>query len=185
MKVKILDYIDFWQSAKNSTMNTVGKDKGKYPDSEWKRRLLLSEHSPIRKIHISWKWKGLKSWVSVHFTRHKIGIDHFVSTQRTDRTGINRDIEPQGALVNHEVDANAQAIITISRKRLCTGASKETREAWKEFLFELKEVEPELVKCCVKDCIYRGYCYEFMSCNHHKTAEFQEELKAYREGINL
>ena len=184
MKVKLLENHDCWQAAKNATMNTVGKDKGVYPNSQWKRRLLLSEHSPIRKIHLAWKWQGLKSWVSVHITRHKIGIDHFVSTQRTDRTGTNRDLEPQSSLVNHEVDANAQAVITISRKRLCTGASPETREAWKAFLTELKEIEPELARCCVPDCVYRGYCYEFIPCGYSKTDAFQEALKVYREGIN-
>ena len=165
-------------------MNTVGKDKGVYPNSEWKRRLLLSEHSPIRKIHIGWKWSDLKYFCSVHFVRHKIGIEHWVSTQRSDRTGINRDDKPQSAFVNHECEANAQALITISRKRFCTGASIETREAWGATIEEIRKVEPELARCCVKDCIYRGYCYEFKSCGYHKTEAFQEELRDYREGIN-
>lgn len=184
MKVKLLDYIDYWQSAKNATMNTVGKNKGVYPTSSWKRRLLLSEHSPIRKIHISWKWIDLKSWVSVHFTRHKIGIDHFVETQRSDRTGINRDEMPQKTLVNHECDGNAQALITMSRKRFCYGSSPETREAWGATIDEVRIVEPELARCCVKDCVYRGYCYEYTSCGYHKTESFQVELQNYREGIN-
>ena len=184
MEVKILDYTDQWQSVKNATMNTVGKSKGSYPTAEYKRRLILCEHSPIRKLHFGFKFIGLKSWVSVHLTRHKLGIDHFVQTQRTDRTGINRDIMPQGALVNHEVDANAQAIITVSRKRLCSGASLETREAWKAFLVKLKEVEPELVRSCVPDCVYRGHCYEFNTCGYHKTKAYQVALKEYREGIN-
>lgn len=184
MKVKILNHQDNWQDIKNATMNTIGKDKGKYPDNEWKRRLLLSEHSPIRKLKVSWKWEDLKYWVSVHLVRHKIGIEHYVSTQRTDRTNVDRNNLPQDSLVKHECEANAQAIINISRKRLCTQASKETREAWQEFLNNIKDIEPELYKCCVKDCIYRGYCYEFNSCGYHKNEEFQKELKEYREGIN-
>ena len=99
MNITLRNYKDNWQDVKNATMNTIGKDKGAYPSSDWKRRLLLSEHSPIRKLHIGWKWSDLKYWVSVHLVRHKYGIEHFVSTQRTDRTGISRDEMPQNSLV--------------------------------------------------------------------------------------
>lgn len=126
--------------------------------------MLLAEHSPIRKIIVCWKWVGLPSWVSVHFVRHKIGIEHWVQSQRTDRTGIERSNLPQGALVTHECEANAQAIINISRRRLCMQASPETRGAWRAFLEALKEHEPELAKACVPDCVYRGGCFEYESC---------------------
>ena len=64
---------DNWQEIKDATMNTIGKSTGAYPSSEWKRKLLLSEHSPIRKLKISWRWADIKYWVSVHLVRHKIG----------------------------------------------------------------------------------------------------------------
>ena len=99
--IDIFKHEDNWQDIKDSTMNTIGKTTGKYPTSDWKRKLILSEHSPIRRMKFYWRWKDLKSWVSVHFVRHKIGIEHWVSTQRTDRTGINRDESPQGSPVNH------------------------------------------------------------------------------------
>lgn len=184
MKLEMKDYKDQWQSVKNATMNTIGKDSGIYPTSEWKRKLLLSEHSPIRKMTFNWKWIDIKYWSSVHLVRHKIGIDHFVSTQRTDRTGFNRDEISQGALVNHEATANANALITISRKRLCSGASLETRQAWQLVKDEISKVEPELARCMVKECIYRGFCSEMFSCNFHKTPQFLKELEEYREGIN-
>lgn len=185
MKVKIRDYANNWQNIKNATMTTISKDKGIEPSSEWKRKILISEHSPIRKLKIGWKWYDLKYWVSVHLVRHKMGIEHWVSTQRTDRTNINRDEKPQGAFVDHEAEANAQAIINISRKRLCKCASKETQDAWKEFLKELSDVEPELVSCCVADCVYRGHCFEFYSCGYHLTKAFQDERKAYIGNINV
>lgn len=183
MEVKVLKYEDSWQEVKNATMTTINKDGGKYPESEWKRKLLLSEHSPIRKIWFNWKWFNLKSWVSVHFVRHKFGIDHWVCTQRTDRTGINRDESPQGALVMHECQANAQALINISRKRLCSCASKETREAWLEVKKAVGTVEPELASCMVRECIYRGFCPEMFGCGFDKTKEFQIQLEEYRTGI--
>jgi thymidylate synthase ThyX len=97
--------------------------------------------------------------------RHKVGIEHFCQSQRTDIAGIERDELPQNSLVKHICYANAQAIINISRKRLCNKASKETREAWQIFLNALKEYEPEIVNACKKECDYRnGICPEFKSC---------------------
>ena len=180
MNITLRNYKDNWQDVKNATMNTIGKDKGAYPSSDWKRRLLLSEHSPIRKLHIGWKWSDLKYWVSVHLVRHKYGIEHFVSTQRTDRTGISRDEMPQNSLVNHECEANAQALINISRKRLCHCASPETRQAWQKVKSEITLVEPELASVMVKECVYRnGLCPEMFTCGYNKTKLFEEELKEY------
>ena len=175
-----------WRDVANAARTTINKEAGTgEPSSNWKRRMILAEHSPIRKLILSWKWEDLLSWVSVHFVRHKYGIEHWVRTQRTDRTGVNRNELPQGTLIEHECEANAQAIINISRKRLCTQASHETKEAWKEFLKEVvKPNEPELYSCCVPECIYRGHCYEYESCGYHKTAEFRRRLKTYRHKIN-
>ena len=182
MKIELRHYIDYWQDIKNATMNTIGKSTGKYPTSEWKRNLLMSEHSPIRKLKVSWRWEDLKYWISVHLVRHKIGIEHFVSTQRTDRTGVNRDDLPQNNFVNHECEADAQALINISRKRLCNCASVETRQAWQLVKNKIAEVEPELAKCMVRECVYRnGLCPEMFSCNFNKTEAFEKELKDYLE----
>jgi len=174
-----------WREVADSANTTIHKEAGtKEPSSQWKRRMLLCEHSPIRQLLIRCKWYELKSWVSVHFVRHKVGIEHWVRSQREDRTGIKRDELPQSNLVEHEFLANAQAMINISRKRLCNQASPETREAWKAVLEAIKDDQPELYKVCVPDCIYRGWCYEFKSCGYHKTEEFQKRLKEYRSGIN-
>lgn len=107
MEIDIFKHEDNWQDVKDSTMNTIGKTTGVYPTSEWKRKLILSEHSPIRRIKFYWRWKDIKYWVSVHFCRHKVGIEHWIATQRTDRTGIDRNELPQGALVNHACEADA------------------------------------------------------------------------------
>ena len=86
-----------WISDNNKEMldgarNTVNKPSAlEQPSRSWLKKLYLSEHSPIRKKMIDWTWKGLKSWISVHFVRHSIGISHMVSTQRDDRTRKNRD----------------------------------------------------------------------------------------------
>ena len=171
---------DNWQDVKNATMTTVGMSTGKYPDSQWKLKLIRAEHSPIRKLKFSWRWKDLPYWVSVHFVRHKIGIEHFVKTQRSDRTGVDRSELPQGAFVTHECEADGQALINISRKRLCSCASPETRAAWQLVKDEVARVEPELAKCMVRECVYRGWCPEMFGCGFDKTKKFREELAEYR-----
>jgi len=185
MRVEYLGTKGTWREVADAARTTINKEPGsKEPSSQWKRRMLLCEHSPIRQLFIRFKWHDLKYWVSVHFVRHKIGVEHWVRSQREDRTGVKRDELPQASPVEHEVLADAQAMINISRKRLCNQASKETREAWQAVLEAIKEDQPELYNACVPDCIYRGWCYEFNSCGYHKTKEFEERLKKYREGIN-
>ena len=185
MKANFLGVLGSWRNVADAANTTVNRDAGtKEPSESWKRRMLLCEHSPIRQLLIRAKWYDLKSWVSVHFVRHKFGIEHWVRSQRTDRTDTDRDRLPQDNPVEHEILANAQAMIYISRKRLCNRASPETREAWKAVLESIKDQQPELYRVCVPDCIYRGWCFELKSCGYHNTAEYLRRLIDYREGIN-
>lgn len=180
MKIERFQHDDNWQNVKDATMNTIGKDSGVYPTAEWKLKIIRAEHSPIRKLKFSWRWIDIPYWVSVHMVRHKIGIEHFVKTQRSDRTRVDRNELPQGALVSHECEADAQALINISRKRLCNCASKETRDAWLLVKNEVTKVESKLAKCMVRECIYRGFCPEMFGCGFDKTDQFTKELKEYR-----
>lgn len=175
------EYVDVWAKVKRSARTTINRDgSGNYPSDSWKKTILLSEHSPIRKIHFSWQWMNLKSWISVHFVRHKNGIEHWVSTQRSDRTGVNRDKSLQDAPVRHECEANAQALIFISRRRLCNQASPETKAAWIEVKEEVAKNDPILSSVMVPECIYRGFCPEFHSCGYADTKEFRHVLSEYR-----
>lgn len=174
-------WTDVWPEVKQAARTTIGKDgEGAYPSDKWKKTILLAEHSPIRKIRFSWKWKNLKSWVSVHFVRHKFGIEHWVTTQRSDRTGVDRDKSPQDTPVSHECEANAQALIFISRRRLCSQASAETRAAWQEVKDEVRKSDPVLASVMVPECIYRGFCPEFRSCGYVNTPQYQKALEEYR-----
>lgn len=179
--IEWVEYVDVWPKVKRAARTTISKDgEGAYPSDSWKKTILLCEHSPIRKIKFSWKWRGLKSWVSVHFVRHWLGILHWVSTQRTDRTGVNRDESPQNTPVDHEAEANAQALINISRRRLCAQASPETREAWREVKAKVAEKDPVLASVMVPECIYRGFCPEFQSCGYVNTEAYRKALEEYR-----
>ena len=164
MTVEILNYTDQWQAVKNAAMNTIGIENGKYPSSKWKTKILMAEHSPIRLLTLTVRIHDIPYWVAMHLTRHKFGIEHFVSTQRTDRTGITRDGLPQAAPVDYTFTANAQALIAISRKRLCHQAARETLQTWQAVVEAIRKVEPELASVCVPECIYRGFCPEMKPC---------------------
>jgi hypothetical protein len=175
------EYKDRWAEVKAAARTTIGKDgSGANPGNAWKKTILLCEHSPIRKIQVSWKWVNLKSWISVHFVRHWVGILHWVSTQRTDRTGVNRDKSPQDTPVMHECEANAQALINISRRRLCGQAAAETRQAWLEVKRVVEKHDPVLASVMVPECIYRGFCPEFKPCGYCGTEQWAKDLEAYR-----
>lgn len=177
------EYVDVWPKVKRAARNTISRDgEGAYPSASWKKTILLAEHSPIRKITFSWRWYRLKSWVSVHFVRHWLGILHWVSTQRTDRTGVDRDKSPQDTPVMHECEANAQALINISRRRLCGQASAETRQAWHEVKDEVAKYDPILASVMVPECIYRGFCPEWEKncCGYVNTEGYKKALAEYR-----
>lgn len=172
---KILKTDINWTELKNECRSTIGKtDTTVPPTMDFIKKLLISEHSPIRLGTIKWRWENIKSWVSVHFARHWLGWDKWVSTQRTDRTGIDRDEAPQNTPVNMDVNANIQALINVARYRLCYQASPETRlqmENLKRTITE--EVSEEIGNVLVPNCIYRSGCPEFSMCKERFYALFQ------------
>lgn len=173
-----------WIRVVNAARRTVGKEPiNKEPSNKFKKKILLAEHSPIRLLEYDWTWEDIKQWVTVHLVRHHEGCEKFVHTQREDRRTleVTRDLLPQGSLNDMDMTCNAQAFINISRKRLCSCASKETREAWKLVVERLEEEDPLLASVCVPECVYRGFCPEFdRCCGFVNTKEYQERLKKYR-----
>lgn len=152
--------------VKQCTLNTVGRSTTKAPDVDWIKRLVEAEHSPIREL-----WFGIKMeipyWVSVHFVRHHIGVNHYVQTQRGDRVndGIDRNTKPQGETVTHIMSINAQELINMAHKRLCMQASYETRETMKSIVKLVCEVAPYMRDVLVPLCKYRnGKCTEMFPC---------------------
>lgn len=84
------------------------------------------------------------------------------------------------APTNLAILINAEAIMNMSAKRLCTKASKETREIWQKTLELIEEVDPDLVKFCKKPCILQGYCRESKSCGYMASDAFILERKAFK-----
>jgi hypothetical protein len=154
-----------WQDVVNACRATVSKPPiGHEPSTEFKTKILISEHSPIRLISFLWDWKQIKSWVATHWSRHK--FEKFIETQRTDRTGIYRDNLGQGELVDFKGDANVQHLIDAFRKRLCYTASPETRQLGEDFKTVLREIQPEISDVLVPNCVYRCGCPEMKMCKN-------------------
>lgn len=185
--IKRLEQITSWKRVLNAARRTIGKKPiDKEPSNSWKAKLLLAEHSPIRLLEFDWTWGEIQQWVTTHLVRHHEGCEKFVHTQRVDRNpeleGLSRDELPQGLLNDMDMTANAQALINISRKRLCSCASKETREAWKQVKEAIREVDPIMADKMVPECIYRGFCPEFINpCGYANTKKYQDDLIKYRD----
>ena len=182
VKVRLTNVKGTWNEVVNRARVTVNKEKlDNEPSDTFKRKILRAEHSPIRSLIYCFEITNVKSWVVTHLVRHHVGIEKWVRTQRTDRTHINRDELPQGAEIEMEIEANAQALINMSRKRLCSQASVETREVMNAIKKEVEKKDPIVAEVMVKECIYRGYCPEMWSCGYDKTEKFKEEVAAYRK----
>lgn len=185
-KIKRLELVTTWKRVLNAARRTIGKNPlDKEPSDSWKAKMLLAEHSPIRLLEYDWTWTQIQQWITAHLVRHHEGCEKFVHTQRVDRNsalqGLDRDDLPQGLLNDMDMSANAQALINISRKRLCSCASKETREAWQQVKEAIKEIDPIMASKMVPECLYRGFCPEFMNpCGYSKTKKFEEDLINYR-----
>ena len=126
------------------------------------RKLYGSEHSPMRTQMFWIEMRGIPSFVSTHLVRHKIGIEHYVQTNRVDRgsSTVSYRLTP----INHAMLCNAQALINMARKRFCTHASSETREVMVGIKNAVKRVDDALAEFMVVDCVYRGQCYEPSCC---------------------
>lgn len=77
---------------------------------------------------------------------------------------------------------NAEAIMNMSEKRLCSKASKETREIWEQVLQEVAKVDADLVKFCVKPCIsHGGICREQHCCGFNRSERGKELINNLKQ----
>ena len=171
-----------WMRIKSACMTTKSKEAGdKEPTQTWKRRLLLCEHSPIRRGVIAWKFKAIPYCISTHLVRHHEGVEKWVGTQRADRTEVkDRSQRTQMDTVPMEMEANIQALINISRKRLCNCADPLTIKYWRAVLEAVKEYDEDVYWACVPECVRCGGCPEFKPCGYYerlmKGASQEEQL---------
>lgn len=181
MKTEIRKVAVDWREIKNECRHTSNKqDTSAVATENFIRSVLIAEHSPIRLARIKWRWSGIKSWVSVHFARHWLGWEKWVSTQRSDRTGVNRDKSPQNTPVNMDIEANAQALINVSRYRLCYQAAKDTREYMEDLKIAIADAgQNRIADVMVPNCIYRMGCPEFNTCHLFERFLDWAEMEGY------
>ena len=140
--------------------------------------LYAMEHSPLRTQIFAVEMRGIPNFVSVHLTRHKIGVEHYVQTMREDR-GAD-EVATRLTPTNHLMIANAQAVINMARKRLCHKASRETRETMEQIRTAIGGVDPNLGNVMVPECYYRGFiCHERTPCGQMPNVKHYLETWAW------
>lgn len=164
MNVTLVKYpsAEDWMLCKVITLATVKKEVIEVPTEVWKHRILEARHSPIRTLNFFFRLEEIPYFVSVHLCRHVHALP-IVETQRTDRTGIDRNSKPQDAPVNMWFVVNAEELMTIANKRLCCLASPETREVVQQMCNLVENSCPEFAGLLVPNCEY-GRCHEMFPC---------------------
>lgn len=180
MKIEITK-VTSWKDVLNAARFTWRKPLlDKEPSVEFKKRIIKAEHSPLRCLMFNIDLYDIPYYISVHFVRH-VHAQPFVSTSRPDIDGtmLPRSEQKKDDPVNLRLFLNAEEIINISRKRLCSKAEAKTREVWRNVIEELSRTEPELANACVPNCIYRGFCPEFGSCGLADNETFPLRVNDY------
>ena len=186
MKIEVKKLIG-WGEVLDAARFTVRKQPLDKADEEvslkFKKRMMISEHSPVRLLTFRIRVYDVPKFVIMHLVRHHEGIEKFVCTNRPDRNGnkTTRHEQHDDDLVNCQFVCNAQALINISKVRLCFKAEKETRELWQEIQKAIKPVDSVMWEAMVPSCCYRGYCPEDNSCMFHKT-KYAKVMRAVAYG---
>ena len=166
-KTKITEYNVNWLNIKDACMQTISKQAKTTPPEEWKRKLIISRHSPIRRGVISWKWDNIPFYVMGHFVRHHVGCTPYVATSREDRTDIPREERKQTDNVSMQMDANIQALIDMAEKRLCTQSDKVTKEYMEALKDAITEYDETIGWALAPSGIYKCGCPEkFGNCTY-------------------
>lgn len=169
MAVNILRYPTDadWERAYDFALRTIGRRyAGGGVSDKWKHKILRAGHSPIRTLMFTIEMVDIPYYVSVHFVRHKYGVEHYVQSQRNDRqSDYDRTKAPQDEPVTHTMDMNAQELIFMAGMRLC-GQAYHTTQLWMlEIVREVLKTNPEFKPFLVPKCLqHGGVCNEFEPC---------------------
>lgn len=169
IKVEILRHPEQedWERCYMLALNTMGK---KYVGTEvtdkWKAKILKAKHSPIRTLMFTIRLT-IPSYVSVHFVRHKIGVEHYVRSQRNDRQNkYDRECAPQNMIVSHIMEINAEQLMFMANRRLCGMADATTRYVMQAICRGVEYMNPEFKGHLKPMCEQIHECPEFKSCGY-------------------
>lgn len=135
------------------------------PTAELTHGLLEARHSPIRVLNYAWLIEGIPSNIATHLARHVHAVP-FVSSLRNDRQErINGDEAPRNTPVDMIFYCNAEELMTLANKRLCSKASAKTQAVVKEMCRTAVMATPEIEDQLVPNCEWHGgVCHEITSC---------------------
>lgn len=146
---------------------TMGKTEAPVsaPSSKLLRDVLNARHSPVRVLNFAFLIENIPSNTATHFARHVHAVP-FVSSLRNDRQDrMNGDEAPRNTPVDMIFFCNAEELMTIANKRLCSKASAKTREVAGMMRDEVAKVMPEITEFLVPNCLWHGgVCHELESC---------------------
>ena len=184
-------HVEGWEWVRTATLTTVHKEStGENLSSEWKQKILISGHSPIRELAIRFKVSELKRWIADQLIRHNVGVNNYMGTGREDRIKIPRSEQTMEFETELMQTHNAQSFINMMNNRLCVGCvSYQTRKLAEALLEEVKKVEPELALCCVPNCIkycgckelFAGGCVHFNKFYTETNGDIQNIEERYRD----
>lgn len=150
---------------------TMGKtEEPKKPiSSELLYKILRARHSPIRVLNFAFLIEDIPSNIATHLVRHVHAVP-FVSSLRNDRQErMDGDLAPRNTPVDMILYCNAEELMTIANKRLCSKASQKTREAVKMMCDCVEEKYPEFREFLVPMCLYHGgVCHEIEPCGRYE-----------------
>lgn len=150
---------------------TMGKTEApeKPISSKLLYKILRARHSPIRVLNFAFLIEDIPSNIATHLVRHVHAVP-FVSSLRNDRQErIDGDLAPRNTPVNMIFYCNAEELMIVANKRLCSKASEKTREAVERMCACVVKKYPEFHSMLVPMCIYHGnVCHEIEPCWRNK-----------------
>ena len=172
-KVETIKRVTGWELVYDAARATQAKVAiCKEPSDEWKRRMMMAPHSPIRCLQYFIQFR-CPYFVQNHLVRHHEGVQWFVGSQRNDRQdNYDRRAARQDTEILVSCLINADALRFISRRRLCAQASQETREVWKAIVDAVGTIDPIVAEFCQPECYWSGWkCPELKPCGRCQKLE--------------
>lgn len=166
---------DDWILCKKVALKTMRKSLVTDPTLEWKKSILRARHSPCRVLMFMFNLQDIPYYVSTHLARH-VHATPFISSQRNDRQDkYDRNKAQQDSPVDMMWWMNAEELMVISNKRLCSLADETTRNIVETMCWLVKQKCPEFEDVLVPMCEYHnGICNEMFPCGRYGKNEIKK-----------
>ena len=184
LRVKVTDIGSDYRYVGDRARTTINLEGGdKEIQENYMYKMYKCEHTPIRTRRFLVQFINIPYSIAMHLVRHTQGVIPFVSTGRDDRIEITENTirDRDNIPVRLDLECNAQALINISRKRLCAQAHINTRSVWECIKKLVMKIDLPLGANMVPDCVYRGQCFEYKPCGFDSTAGFINLRTLYGE----